>query len=115
MAVPTAPAAGEPIAEAWGDVVHAQVVAQEIQTMRFQVTAPGNSTFADKGVVFAHPFAAGSKPVVILSMESVDPIAVTAGATAITENGFTCRIAKGTGNLSSFNWSVMAVAIGPRA
>jgi hypothetical protein len=115
MAVPTPPTAGEPIAEAWGDVVHDQVVAMEIQTKRFTVAAPGGSTFADAGIVFDHPFAAGSKPVVICTMESIDNIAISAGTTSITNVGFTCRISKGNGNLSAFAWSVMAVAYGPRA
>src|SRR4029079_4094042 len=115
MAVPTPPTAGEPIAEAWGDVVHDQVVAMEIQMGSFIATAPGGSTFADAGVVFPHPFAAGSKPTIMLTMGSIDPTAISAGHTNVTNAGFTCRIAKGNGNLSAFGWTVTYLAYGPRA
>jgi hypothetical protein len=87
----------------------------EIQVGSFIATAPGGSTFADAGVVFPHPFAAGSKPTIMLTMGSIDPTAISAGHTNVTANGFTCRIAKGNGNLSAFGWTVNYIAYGPRA
>lgn len=113
MAVPARPVSGAPTAADWGGIVHDEVVALEIQTGTFIATSPGSSTFADAGVVFPHPFA--GIPDVFTTMGSIDNIAISAGTTSVTANGFTCRIAKGNGNLSAFGWTVRYLAIGPRA
>jgi len=64
MAVPTPPTAGEPIAEAWGDVVHDQVVARDFQGGAASITGNGGPT-ADVTVTFSRPFA--STPVAQVS------------------------------------------------
>jgi hypothetical protein len=67
MAVPVAPAAGEPIAEAWGDVVHDAVVAQDIQTGFIDITLASGSTGKTARITFGRPFA--SAPVVMLTRD----------------------------------------------
>jgi len=57
MTVPVAPAAGEPIAEAWGDVVHDSIVAMDIQSGTVSIPAAGAPT-SSVTVIFPRPFAA---------------------------------------------------------
>jgi len=66
MAVPVAPAAGEPIAEAWGDVVHDSIVAMDLQSGSATATVTAGTNAANVTVVFSRPFA--SAPNVIATV-----------------------------------------------
>lgn len=112
MTVPTAPAAGEPIAEAWGDVVHDSIVAMDIQVGEAVTpsTASGVDT-SNVSVVFPRPFA--TPPIVLAGSKSGSFIAV---ASNITTGGFTLTNSfrtQGTGShgARTNQW----IAYGPRA
>jgi hypothetical protein len=66
VAVPTAPAAGEPIAEAWGDVVHDAVVAMDVQAGVGNVNFPNAAVSDQPIIVFPRPFAL--PPVVVITI-----------------------------------------------
>jgi hypothetical protein len=115
MAVPTPPTAGEPIAEAWGDVVHDAVVAMDIQSGRASV-AVNNSTQGTAVVTFPRPFAA---PPTVLAMivennsgpglagHVQTPSGTTAIATSLRVSGFASNI--------TVTFPVDWIAYGPRA
>jgi len=117
MAVPTPPTAGEPIAEAWGDVVHDAVVAMDIQAGKQQITI--GSTVAEVGVAvtFARPFAVA--PTVVIGTESAGGTAgrqIIARKSAITTTGFTAWLQGTTGGAASaVTQTVDWLAYGPRA
>jgi|1185.fasta_scaffold819523_1 hypothetical protein len=109
MAVPTAPAAGEPIAEAWGDVVHDMVVGRDIQSGSANIP---NMTQADGivNVVFPRPFAAA-------------PNVITGGAWAgmnvcaqqITATGFQMAGRRMDASNTPITYPGYWIAIGTRA
>jgi hypothetical protein len=117
MAVPTPPTAGEPIAEAWGDVVHDAVVAMDIQAGKQQITIPSGAEVG-VAVVFPRPFAA--PPVVVIGTESAGGVngrIVIARKSAITATGFTCWLQSSSGAAvaGSVTQTTDWIAYGPRA
>lgn len=111
MAVPTAPAAGEPIAEAWGDVVHDAVVANDIQTGIGQVTFAASQT-QQVVIVFPRPFAA--PPTVMANITTANRL-WNVGVAAVTTTQMVVTVGH-VDNVSSnsvvgFTW----LAYGPRA
>jgi hypothetical protein len=113
MAVPTAPAAGEPIAEAWGDVVHDSIVAMDIQVGTANVAVAG-AVSGVTTVTFPRPFA--SAPVVVASMQSTSVAYVpfvNGPPTATTVSvGFSHKTA---GTSFTDTRQVTWIAYGPRA
>lgn len=115
MAVPAAPTAGEPIAEAWGDVVHDAIVAQDLQFGYAQGTFSANNGI-NVAVTFPRPFG-GAGPYVLVSANDAITAAVTAKITAgtITTTGFSCKLSTATGATASGTVGFYWVAFGPRA
>jgi hypothetical protein len=118
MAVPTPPTAGEPIAEAWGDVVHDAVVAMDIQQGYADISAT-SATVAGLAVTFPRAFAAGSVPSVITSIGGAS--SGTAGGNpwapghyGASPTGFTIRASVATAQ-SVTNLRIHWIAYGPRA
>jgi hypothetical protein len=111
MAVPVAPAAGEPIAEAWGDVVHDAVVAQDIQSGK--VTVQMTNQASNKVLVtFPRPFAAIPNVVATVNLGTGVWVGVVMSASATqAEIGAFHRAA----TTSTAAVPVCWVAIGPRA
>jgi len=114
MAVPLAPTAGEPIAEAWGDVVHDAVVAQDIQTGYADVAVTG--TGVSVNITFPRPFA--SAPIVVVSGTNAvaqDLVAKVAYNPYPSATGFTAVVQSAT--LATHTGTVRAfwIAYGPRA
>jgi hypothetical protein len=110
MAVPTPPTAGEPIAEAWGDLVHDAVVAQDIQVG--VGTIAGGASSGTLAVVFPRPFA--SAPKVFVSGTDANAGAQPMSCTSITTAGFNAYArhrADSPMSAMGFSW----LAIGPRA
>lgn len=113
MAVPAAPTAGEPIAEAWGDVVHDAVVAQDVQSGVVTITTTAAPT-ADATVTFPRPFATGPQ----VFVQCVGGNVNMAGLVSIPPVGnCTIRVFKrdgtnfGAGQVLTVFW----LAYGPRA
>jgi len=111
MAVPTAPAAGEPIAEAWGDVVHDGIVAMDIQvgTVPISLVSAGVGSAT---VTFPRPFAA--PPIVLASCASTNLSYFTnVGAVTATQATLTMTTKSGANatDTRNTNW----LAYGPRA
>lgn len=112
MAVPTPPTAGEPIAEAWGDVVHDAVVAMDLQygTAITPATGSGVDT-SNVSVVFPRPFA--SAPMVLAGSQAGGFIAV---ASSITPTGFTLTNSNRVQGAGSIGQRINTwFAYGPRA
>jgi hypothetical protein len=112
MAVPAAPTAGEPIAEAWGDVVHDAVVAQDIQAGNGTVVWAASSISNNLTVIFPRPFAA--PPIVVASGGHAHySVSVVAGSITATQCVLQGRRTDGTSQSVSIvcPW----VAYGPRA
>jgi hypothetical protein len=116
MAVPTAPAAGEPIAEAWGDVVHDAVVAQDIQQGTVSFAGGGAVAYQDIVVTFPRPFSA--PPIVMVSAVSgttpPNNVFATVSSTP-TVTQFTLRINRRDGANTGFTCTGHWFAIGARA
>lgn len=118
MAVPTPPTAGEPIAEAWGDVVHDAVVAQDIQAGIVSVPFANTGAVA-QAVTFPRPFAA--PPTVMLTGQWVSGVTGMGGPVCSfqgglpTTTGFTARIANQSGAAITTTVPVQWIAYGPRA
>lgn len=112
MTVPTPPTAGEPIAEAWGDVVHAAVVAQDIQTGQHSVpiSAANQGTLV---VTFARPFAAA--PFVVLGQASNSGGFIAAQGGATTTQFTLIAAYRDTSQTGTVGIIVSWIAIGPRA
>lgn len=110
MAVPAAPAAGEPIAEAWGDVVHAQVVDMEIQVGTVSTTHTNQQTSPQVNVVFPHPFAA--PPMVALGCTNFNYAAGLSAPASAT--GFNISTWRYTGNANG-TIATQWIAYGKRA
>lgn len=117
MAVPTPPTAGEPIAEAWGDVVHDAVVAMDIQSGKQTMTLPSGQAEITTAITFPRPFA--SAPVVVLGPEGAGGVAgrpVFGRQSAVTTTGFTMTLQCATGAASgSVGQTTHWLAYGPRA
>lgn len=113
MAVPTAPAAGEPIAEAWGDVVHDQVVAQEFQFGRTRVTGT-NAASQSLAVVFPHPYdAAAGLPHVVVSVSAGSSVFI-AGSGSLSATGFTIIVFRRDGGVFTNPVDVEWISYGKR-
>ena len=115
MAVPTPPTAGEPIAEAWGDVVHDAVVAMDIQSGVTNVSLAAQSE-ASVTVVFPRPFAA--PPVICMGMPEIGGTTqrpVTAKWNSKTATQFGCLVQTGGGAITAGPFPVNWIAYGPRA
>lgn len=114
MAVPTPPTAGEPIAEAWGDVVHDQVVAME-----FQAGVVSGMAASGAAVTFPHPFA--SPPVVTVSLQfdgTAWSVAMLGNAASVVSaTGFTVfiRNVNGAAAIPGTTQVLHWIAYGPRA
>jgi len=111
MAVPTAPAAGEPIAEAWGDVVHDTAVAMDIQVGTVNVSL-ANAASGTATVTFPRPFA--SAPIVVASAAFVTVVHFAAVAT-ITPTTFIAQLVRKDTTLQTTTQPVTWIAYGPRA
>jgi hypothetical protein len=111
MAVPAAPAAGEPIAEAWGDIVHDEIVAMEIQTGVVTITHASNPV-ANANVTFPHPFA--EAPIVILTCDNYNFVAGHNG-TQPTATGFVASSARTSGTAATNTVHIAWIAYGKRA
>lgn len=110
MAVPAAPQPGEPIAEAWGDVVHGQVVAMEIQAGSASCNVVGG--VGTVAITFPHPFKAGSGSVYVMVNVSASATNDAHGeAEAVTPTGFSLGV-KGATN---WNYACSWIAYGERA
>ena len=111
MAVPIAPAAGEPIAEAWGDVVHDSIVAMDIQAGSVAIPAAGAPTSVVT-VTFPRPFASAPNAVAsTLGTVSGVWIAEVSQTTPTSLNVYV--FARDGRNVSAL--SAMWIAYGPRA
>jgi hypothetical protein len=118
MAVPARPVSGEPVASAWGNVVHDTAVVLDVQTG--YVDLSGTSvTIVGSAVTFARPFAAGSVPAVITAVGGAS--AGTAGGNpwipghyGASATGFTIRAAVAAAATVT-NLRIHWVAIGLRA
>jgi hypothetical protein len=111
MAVPTPPTAGEPIAEAWGDVVHDAVVAMDIQAGSISI-AMGGSASAQLTVVFPRAFA--SAPIVMTNVGTGNRSFISgAAAASTTQFVFTMGTTDGGTNSSTIGGTWLAY--GPRA
>jgi len=112
MAVPTAPAAGEPIAEAWGDVVHDSIVAMDIQSGVVNLTLTATNV-ANVVVTFPRPFAA--PPIVVACYQSTNQsfLANVHGAPTATQVtiGLSTKTAANVTDTRPVSW----IAYGPRA
>ena len=118
MAVPTPPTAGEPIAEAWGDVVHDTAVAVDIQSGTVMGSAGAAAANIGVAVVFPRPFA--SKPNVALG--NLGTAGGAAGGDAwivncygVSPTGFNMRAQHRTGTGTVTDLVMGWIAIGPRA
>jgi hypothetical protein len=111
MAVPVAPAAGEPIAEAWGDVVHEQVVAQDIQSGAATVQCNA-ATAATLIVVFPRPFAAIPKVVATVNIGTTFWICMITSKTATQ---MSIQVTRKDGATATATVICDWMAIGPRA
>jgi len=111
MVVPAAPAAGEPIAEAWGDIVHEEVVALEFQTGTATVVV-NNSDSVGMRVNFAHAFA--STPIVVVT-QAANTKGWIATTGAIDASGFNLMVSTKAGNAATANILCHFLAYGPRA
>lgn len=115
MAVPTPPTAGEPIAEAWGDVVHAGVVAMDIQAGSVSLPFPNNAVSTSTPVTFPRPFA--SPPVVVATMggPTTSGVNTSVGVATVTATNFALHAREV--RESAINGSVQCnwIAYGPRA
>jgi hypothetical protein len=111
MAVPTPPTAGEPIAEAWGDVVHDAVVAMEMQTGTAQVTMPSSAT-GQVTVTFPHPFASG--PFVVCNIATGNRLWAI-GAVNATATSFVATVSHVDNVATSTVVAFTYFAYGPRA
>lgn len=85
MAVPARPVSGEPIDSTWGQLVHDEVVARELQSGRVSVTL-SNAVTAQLAVSFSPAFA--SAPQVVVTAESSAGTHI-AGITGLGLSGFT--------------------------
>jgi hypothetical protein len=115
VAVPTPPTAGEPIAEAWGDVVHDAVVAMDIQVGRANVPI-NNSTSGSLAITYPRPFAAPPTVVAMIVESNSGPglaghVQTPGGGTAA---GTTLRVSGFASNLT-VTLPVDWIAYGPRA
>lgn len=115
MAVPTAPTAGEPIAEAWGDVVHDAVVANDIQSGVVNITVTAG-TQATAVVTFTRPFAGTPVVVALIGPQGSGAalswvVQIPAGGVSAT--AVSLRISGSTAQ--SFTLPVQWIAYGPRA
>jgi len=110
MAVPTAPAAGEPIAEAWGDVVHDAVVAQDMQAGTASVSWSASSVSASVQITFPRPFASAPNVVCAMTHAHYTVSVINISPTTATFQG---RRTDGTNQTVSV--SAQWFAIGPRA
>jgi hypothetical protein len=111
MAVPVAPAAGEPIAEAWGDVVHDAVVAQDIQHGVQNITI-SNANSGTVTVTFPRPFAAVPGIQVTVVIGSSTLFAIASGLSAIAVD---LRLIRKDEAVTTVTAPVHWLAIGPRA
>jgi len=112
MTVPAAPTAGEPIAEAWGDVVHDSIVAMDMQAGDNPV-AVAAAVSGQTVVTFPRPFAA--VPIVVASMRSTS-VAYIAMVSAVTTTQVTLVMSHKTAGTSFTDTrSVSWIAYGPRA
>lgn len=112
MAVPTAPAAGEPIAEAWGDVVHDTAVAMDIQSGVVNCVHSANMVSAPAQVTFPRPFA--SPPVVTLGSQNFNYSAGTNGAGS-SPTGIVVQTFRISQTAPTATIPVYWIAYGPRA
>jgi len=113
MTVPVAPAAGEPIAEAWGDVVHDAVVAMDFQAGKFTASLPSSGTRFDTTVTFPRPFA--GEPFVT-AMALAGAVHIASGIGLATANSVGIGIFRRDGAvLSATSVTVYWQAYGPRA
>lgn len=118
MAVPTAPAAGEPIAEAWGDVVHDTVVAQDIQHGKATLTV---TAAAETGLVVTFPRPFASAPDCIVTIGEIGGsanrpmVAKVSSGSPPTATNFQIVLQNVTGVATSLTIPVWWMAIGPRA
>jgi hypothetical protein len=110
MAVPAKPAAGAAIESAWGDIVHDEVVAQDIQAGVVTVAAASTPT-GSAAVVFPRPFAAA--PVVVVT-QAGGASGWYSYSTGVTATGFTAVIAIRTGAAGTTSVPVHWIAYGPR-
>jgi hypothetical protein len=112
MAVPVAPAAGEPIAEAWGDVVHDAIVARDIQSGNSATPNAASGTGELSGtvtIVFPRPFAA--PPQVVAMASNAHHYVALSSVTATQVVLISKRVGQTTGVGVALAW----IAIGPRA
>jgi hypothetical protein len=112
MAVPTPPTAGEPVAEAWGDVVHDAVVAMDIQVGSLNITHSAQPSVS-VAVTFPRPFA--SAPIVVASLDNAVSASMVPKVLTPTATGFTA-ISQDTGSTARtgttrYSW----IAYGARA
>jgi hypothetical protein len=113
MAVPIAPTAGEPIAEAWGDVVHNTVVATDIQTGYVPISI-NNSQQGSAVVTFPRPFADNPVIVAMIISAAGGALGLLVQAAAASATQVTLRLStSATTTISGVG--VMWIAIGPRS
>jgi hypothetical protein len=110
MAVPNRPAAGGVVESAWGDIVHDEVVAQEIQTGTFMANIAQNGS-VQVPVTFPHPFASAAWVVVFAQISAAAGNRAYVSVQSVTANGFDLGVGGGT----AWNYSGWYLAYGPRA
>jgi hypothetical protein len=111
MAVPNRPNAGGVVESGWGQVVHDEVVAQDIQAGSVTVAAASTPTGA-AAVVFPRPFAA---PPIVVVTQAGGASGWYSYASGVTATGFNALIAIRTGAAGSTSVPVHWIAYGPRS
>lgn len=115
MAVPAAPTAGEPIAEAWGDVVHDGIVAMDFQYGYVDLVHSAEKG-KTAGVTFARPFA--SPPLVFVTRDDgVSPSMVPDVVQPIGTTSCTIKVYTSISPAVNVSGTIRLywLAIGPRA